>query len=128
MPKIIARRRSSSLSSVKNAVAGFKISRYFTKAATHPYDEVTWEKRTIKIAGPGGTRVDMQGEFPAFWSQNAAQITGSKYFRKKDGVRETSVRQMIDRVARTIRSWGEREGYFDSARVAQVFEDELTHL
>jgi ribonucleoside-diphosphate reductase alpha chain len=127
MPKASATSRRATSPKVSRTAA-FKLSRYFTHAGVHPYDEVKWERRTIKIAGPASTQVDFEGEFPSSWSQNAAQITGSKYFRKKGGVRESSVRQMIDRVARTIRGWGETSGYFNSKREAQIFEDELTHL
>ena len=106
----------------------FAIKRYFTKTRTHPYDEVKWEKRKISIPGPNETLVDAKAEFPKFWSQNAANIVGAKYLRGHGKKREASVKQMITRVAHTIRSWGEESGYFDSKREAQTFEDELTHL
>ncbi|MEK7078068.1 MAG: vitamin B12-dependent ribonucleotide reductase, partial [Patescibacteria group bacterium] len=105
------------------------VKRFFTRAATHPFDEVIWEKRTIKISGPQGTLVDAKGlEFPKFWSQNSASITGAKYFRGSGDKRETSVKQMISRVVKTIAGWGEATGYFNTKNEAKIFEDELTHL
>lgn len=105
------------------------VERYFTKPNKHPFDEVKWEKREIKISGPKGTLVDAKGlEFPKFWSQNSASIVGSKYFRGSGNKRETSVKQMIGRVVKTISSWGEKSGYFNNQKEAKIFEEELTHL
>ena len=105
------------------------VKRYFTKAGVHPFDQVKWEKREIKISGPRGTLVDAKGlEFPKFWSQNAASIAGAKYFRGSGDKRETSVKQMIGRVVRTIADWGEKDGYFNTKNEAKIFENELAHL
>jgi len=88
------------------------------------------------ISNPDGSQVfRMDGaEIPAGWSQLATDIVVSKYFRKagiggdpKSG--ESSVRQVVGRIARTIRKAGESFGrYFATPRDAEVFEDELTHL
>lgn len=105
------------------------IKRYFTKAGVNPFDEIKWEKRDIKISGPRGTLVDAKGlEFPKFWSQNAASIAGSKYFRGSGNKRETSVKQMIGRVVKTIADWGEKDGYFSAKNEAKIFENEIAHL
>ena len=40
--------------------------------------------------------------------------------------RESSVRDLIDRVTRTIADWGKADGYFASDADAEVFYDELT--
>ena len=105
------------------------VKRYFTKPGRHPFDEVKWEKREIKISGPRGTLVDVKGlEFPKFWSQNAASIAGAKYFRGSGDKRETSVKQVIGRVVKTISAWGEKSGYFNNNGEAKIFEEELTHL
>ncbi len=105
------------------------VKRYFTKANVHPYDEFKWEKRDIKISGSQGTLVDAKNlEFPKFWSHNAASIAGSKYFRGSGDKRETSVKQMINRVVKNITAWGESSGYFNTKAEAKAFEDELTHL
>ena len=115
----------------KNASVGSisLVRRYFTKPNVHPYDEFKWEKREIKISGPQGTLVDAKGlEFPKFWSHNAASIAGAKYFRGSGDKRETSVKQMINRVAKNIALWGETGRYFNTKNEAKTFEDELTHL
>jgi len=100
--------------------------RIFTKENIHPFDEVRWIVRDASVASFQQPNV----EFPEFWSQNAVNITVSKYFRGKLGSseREESVRQMITRIARTIRTWGEKFGYFVNVKQAQIFEDELTHI
>ena len=58
-------------------------------------------------------------EFPTDWSLNATNIVAQKYFRGTLGTpeRESSLRQVIDRVADTITEWGRSDGYFtDEAR------------
>lgn len=118
--------KKTKVSSLPKAVL---IKRYFTKSNRHPFDEVKWEKRDIKISGPRGTLVEAKGlEFPKFWSQNAANIVGSKYFRGSGDKRETSVKQIIRRVVKTISAWGEKSGYFNSKDEVKIFEEELTHL
>lgn len=112
--------------------AGLTIPRHFTHSGVSPFDEVDWEFRQALITGEGGEVVFEQHdvEFPQFWSQMATNVVASKYFRGPLGTpqRETSVRQMIGRVARTITGWGQRGGYFASEQDAATFEDELTHL
>ncbi|HSN97052.1 MAG TPA: vitamin B12-dependent ribonucleotide reductase, partial [Candidatus Nanopelagicales bacterium] len=101
-----------------------------------PLDQVTWERRSSVINNPDGSVVfKMEGaEIPAGWSQLATDIVVSKYFRKaglhgKKEVGETSVRQVVHRLARTIREAGEElGGYFGSAREADTFEAELSYL
>jgi ribonucleoside-diphosphate reductase alpha chain len=108
------------------------LTRHFTTPAVHPYDEIEWELRTANIASEGGGTVFEQKdiEIPASWSQLATNVVASKYFRGALGApeRERSVRQIIDRVAKTIRRWGIEEGYFASDSEAETFEVELTHL
>ncbi|NUM79228.1 vitamin B12-dependent ribonucleotide reductase [bacterium] len=112
---------------------GLRMRRYFTTESVHPFDRIEWEKRSSVITEPDGTVVfEMKDlEFPKSWSQLATDIAASKYFRKA-GVpgtgHETSVRQLVYRVAHTIRTEGEAMGYFDSSKDAEVFEMELTHL
>ncbi|MBM3204890.1 vitamin B12-dependent ribonucleotide reductase, partial [Candidatus Uhrbacteria bacterium] len=69
-------------------------------------------------------------EVPSFYSQTATNIIVSKYFRGRIGTpqRETSVRQLVDRVAKTISNWGRRGGYFLNEQEALVFEHELTSI
>jgi ribonucleoside-diphosphate reductase alpha chain len=111
---------------------GLTMQRYFTQSGVHPYDEVKWENRHALIMGEDGAAVFEQREveFPEFWSQMATNVVASKYFRGplETPQRETSVRQLIDRVVHTLTAWGQRGGYFATESDAEVFSDELTHL
>jgi ribonucleoside-diphosphate reductase alpha chain len=118
--------------SVQLQGTGLRVERRFTEAGVHPFDEVRWEKRTASIGNEKGETVFEQTdcEIPAFWSQMATNVVVSKYFRGALGTprRETSVKQMISRVADTIAGWGRAGGYFASESDALAFQDELTHL
>src|SRR5439155_17620230 len=107
--------------------------RHFTKEGVHPFDEVEWETRDAVIPNykEGGNAFEQRDvEFPVSWSQNATNIVAQKYLRGPLGTpqRESSVRQMISRVADTITGWGVKDGYFASEADARAFSDELTHL
>ena len=95
---------------------GLTFERRFTRPDVHPYDEITWEYRTAGIANESGKSVFEQKdvEVPEFWSQLATNVVVSKYFRGHLGTpeRETSVRQLIDRVVNTITAWAETQRYF----------------
>jgi len=119
-------------SKVEIEAGGIQVERKFTHEGVHPFDEVTWETRTAAIGNEKGETVFEQKdcEIPTFWSQMATNVVVSKYFRGKLGTpgRETSVKQMISRVADTIAKWGREGGYFATEADAQAFQDELTHL
>ncbi len=116
---------------------GLSIERRATaEAATaqEVLDEVEWTRRPAKISGADGEVVFKMddAEVPAEWSQLATDVAVSKYFRKagvptKSGAEE-SVRQLVRRVARTLRTAGEAQGgYFATAADAETFEAELTY-
>ncbi|MEO8292248.1 MAG: vitamin B12-dependent ribonucleotide reductase [Actinomycetota bacterium] len=112
---------------------GLGFRRFFTTEGRHPFDDVQWEIRDAVIPNfkAGGNAFEQRDvEFPVSWSQNATNIVAQKYFRGTLGTpqRETSVRQLAGRVVDTIRSWGQKDGYFQSDDDAQIFADELTHL
>src|SRR5881227_1772497 len=112
---------------------GIGIRRHFTSPDVDPYDEVLWERRDARITNfRDGTVAFEQTEveFPASWSQNATNIVAQKYFRGQLGTpeRESSVKQMISRVAGTIAGWGRERGYFATDQDAGTFEAELTHI
>ncbi|ADD44204.1 vitamin B12-dependent ribonucleotide reductase [Stackebrandtia nassauensis] len=112
---------------------GLKVSRVFTTEGKHPYDEVTWERRDVVMTNwrDGSINFEQRGvEFPEFWSVNATNIVTSKYFRGAVGTeqRESSLKQLLDRVVKTYRGAGEQYGYFASPKDAQIFEEELTWL
>ena len=112
--------------------SGQEFRRFFTDGQTSPYDKVEWEKRTALIGNDKGQTIFRQEnvEVPKSWSQTATNIVASKYFHGKLNTpeRETSVRQLIGRVANTIVRWGEEGGYFASPASRDAFRDELTHL
>ena len=109
---------------------GLKWPRVF--GTVHPYDEIVWEQRTAKITKGDGTIVFEQKdvEVPNFWSQTATDIVASKYFRGQLGTpnRERSVKDMVDRVARTIGGWGFKDGYFATAEDYENFTLDLTWI
>ncbi len=110
---------------------GLAFRRHFTRAGLSPYDEVSWEKRTALIQNEKGETIFEQRdvETPRDWSQTATNIVASKYLHGHVGVdRESSVRQLVARVAETIRDWGMEGGYFRGEEDAAVFHDELVHL
>ncbi len=69
-------------------------------------------------------------EVPESWSVNATNILAQKYFRGTLNTpeREWSLKQVADRVADTITSWGLKDGYFVDGEEAEVFNHELKHL
>jgi ribonucleoside-diphosphate reductase alpha chain len=112
--------------------AGLSIERVFT-SGTHPYDEVTWERRDVVQTNwkTGEVVFEQKGvEFPDFWSVNASTIVTTKYFRGAPGTpaREQSLKQLIDRVVKTYRKAGDGFGYFLDTKSAEVFEHELTWM
>ncbi len=112
---------------------GIGIRRYFTRPGTHPYDMVEWERRDARIQNyKDGTDAFFQPdvEFPTSWSQNATNIVAQKYFRGTlgTGERESSLRQVIDRVADTITDWGINDGYFVDEHEGAAFRNELKYI
>jgi ribonucleoside-diphosphate reductase alpha chain len=123
--------RSVAAPSVTASGAGLSIPRRFTEAGKHPFDCVEWDIRDALIGDPSSPAFEQKGvEFPVSWSQNATNIVAQKYFRGRleSPERESSVKQMIGRVAGTIATWGREGGYFAMDADAQTFEDELTHI
>jgi ribonucleoside-diphosphate reductase alpha chain len=111
---------------------GLRVARRYTTSGKHPFDEVEWEQRDAVITNERGEVAFEQRnvEVPKGWSQLATNVVAQKYFRGLLGTpeRETSVRQLIDRVVKTAGRWGREGGYFASEADAAAFEDELAHL
>src|SRR5438105_5024429 len=111
---------------------GLKFPRYFTRPGVSPYDEVEWELRTASITDARGNSIFEQKdvESPKDWSMTAINIVASKYLHGTLNTpqRETGVRQLIQRVAETIRDWGWQQGYFATAEDRDTFHDELVHI
>jgi ribonucleoside-diphosphate reductase alpha chain len=133
----------------KKAMKGLTIPRYYTQTGVDPFASTAWTTRTSRITNPDGSVVfEMKdAEIPAGWSQVAADIMVSKYFRKAgvpqyaaDGsiIRdengepvlgpERSARQVFNRLAGCWRWWGETHGYFATEADAQAFYDELVYM
>src|SRR3954447_12522001 len=116
---------------VHAAERGLAIERKFTREGVHPFDEIEWDVRDAVIGDPAKPVFEQREvEFPKAWSQNATNIVAQKYFRGRLGSpeRESSVKQMVGRVAGTIADWGREGGYFASDDDADAFEMELTSI
>ncbi|MBB5156275.1 vitamin B12-dependent ribonucleotide reductase [Saccharopolyspora phatthalungensis] len=112
---------------------GIRVQRVYTTEGVHPYDEVKWERRDVVMTNwrDGSVNFEQRGvEFPDFWSLNAVNIVTSKYFRGAVGTddRESSLRQLIDRVVLTYVAAGVEHGYFATDADAEIFEHELTWM
>ncbi|MGN6274909.1 MAG: vitamin B12-dependent ribonucleotide reductase [Solirubrobacterales bacterium] len=121
----------TAVASPKNGLQGLSVERRFSTPGVHPFDQIEWEIRDAVIGDPENPAFEQRGvEFPKTWSQNATNIVAQKYFRGQLGSpeRESSVKQMIGRVAGTISDWGREGGYFASEEDADAFEMELTAI
>ena len=112
---------------------GMRVERVYTTEGVHPYDDVQWERRDVVMTNwrDGSVNFEQRGvEFPDFWSLNAVNIVTSKYFRGAVGTeeRESSLRQLIDRVVKTYVASGVENGYFATDTDAEIFEHELTYM
>src|SRR2546421_3997075 len=133
-----ARRASATVTSARaakntgaSAKKSLKIERNFSDPETKPFDQLEWERRTAEITDDAGKVIFKQEnvEVPKTWSLLATKVVVSKYFYGEQNTpeRETSVRQLIHRICRTIADWGIKDGYFSKAD-GEVFFDELTWL
>ena len=132
------RRRAATVSasrSTKPAKAAtgksLPVKRVFSDAKINPFDQIEWDKRTAEITDDGGKVIFKQEnvEVPKSWSVLATKVVVSKYFygEQNTSERETSVRQLIHRITRTISDWGIKDGYFSKAD-GEIFYQELTWL
>ncbi len=124
---------SSSTRAPRPSVAkkGYNISRVFSDAKVKPFNQIEWDRRTAEITDDSGKVIFKQEnvEVPKSWSVLATKVVVSKYFygEQNTSERETSVRQLIHRVTRTIADWGVKDGYFTKEQ-GEMFYDELTWL
>ncbi len=112
---------------------GIGLRRFFTTDDRHPYDEVLWDRRDARISNfrDGSVAFEqLDVEVPADWSFNATNILAQKYFRGSMGTpeRETSLKQVVDRIVDTITAWGVARDYFVDEEEAETFRAELKHL
>jgi ribonucleoside-diphosphate reductase alpha chain len=112
--------------------AGLVVKRHFTQPGVSPYDKVSWERRTATITDSKGGVIFEQKDVdvPSSWSMTATNIVASKYLHGQLGTpqRESGVRPLIERVADSIRDWGQADGYFRTEEDAAAFHDELVFL
>jgi len=124
--------------SPKKPSRGLRFERVFSDATIPPFEQTEWERRIAEITDDSGTVIFKQEnvEVPKNWSALATKIAVSKYFYgdiahgtdPHKGGRESSVRELIHRVTRTITDWGIADGYFADSEAAEIFYDELTSL
>ena len=116
----------------KKKAPGLGFRPFFSKPGVNPYDEVEWDLRLAQITDAQGNVIFEQKdvEVPKDWSMTATNIVASKYLHGKLGTpqRETGVRQLVTRVAETIRDWGMAQGYFRTPEDGATFHDELVHI
>ena len=125
------------------------IVRRFTQPGQSPFDQVEYTMRSSVLRNTDGSTVFQMDniEVPAQWSQVATDILAQKYFRKAgvpqlnaDGTPqlnengeqvtgpESSIKQVVHRLAGCWRHWGEKHGYFDSKKDAEAFYDEISYM
>ena len=111
-----------------------QIKRVFTTEGVHPFDEVAWEHRlvTLKNEVTGKLLFELLAEVPSKWGENTCKIVVEKYFRpvlQKDGsyIKETSVKQMLNRVAGTLTEWCLVSGHI-SISEKETMNHELLHI
>jgi len=123
---------ASPVTSANKTAPGLSFRRLFTKPGVSPYDELEWDLRLAQITDAQANVIFEQKdvEVPKDWSMTATNIVASKYLHGKVGTpeRETGVRQLVTRVAETIRNWGLDQGYFKSPEDGATFHDELVHI
>jgi len=128
---------------------GLKIPRLFTSAEKNVFDTCKWVERTSMIKNPDGTIVFRMDnvEVPEFWSQTAVDILAQKYFRKRgvpqfdlngnpvldsEGKQilggETSLKQVVHRLAGCWTWWGKKFNYFATEEDAKSFYDEIAFM
>src|SRR5476651_1465639 len=133
-----AHRRTANVSTARNlkptkaaATNPLPLKRVFSDAKVKPFDQLEWDKRTAEITDDANKVIFKQEnvEVPKSWSVLATKVVVSKYFygEQNTSERETSVRQLIHRISRTIADWGIADGYFSKAD-GEIFYDELTWL
>ncbi|HMF08069.1 MAG TPA: vitamin B12-dependent ribonucleotide reductase [Thermoanaerobaculia bacterium] len=114
------------------SLKGLEVRRVYSDPSISPYDAIEWELRTAAITSEKGETIFEQKnvEVPKSWSQTATNIVAQKYFHGRLGTseRETSVKQLIERVVRTITGYGEKGGYFRTAADRDAFRDELAAI
>ena len=88
-----------------------------------PLAAIVWTLRSVRRQD--GEQVTI--EVPEGWTDTAARVFASHYLRVINGERETSARQAIDRVSRTVSEWALLDGYTDATN-ANNLRCEVAHM
>jgi ribonucleoside-diphosphate reductase alpha chain len=113
--------------------ASLQVGRLFTQPNKKAYDKLKWTYRDSVIINPFSNKpvFEQKGvEFPENWSLNAINIVAQKYFTGTPDTkeRESSLKQLVDRVADTITRQGLQENYFENDSEAEDFREELKYI
>jgi ribonucleoside-diphosphate reductase alpha chain len=110
----------------------------FARPDCDPFEEIEWERRKASITDENGKAIFEQDdiEVPKAFSELATKILASKYFygdieggsNPRTGGRESSFREVVNRVAGTISEWGLADGYFQTGTEAKRFREDLSWL
>ncbi len=130
--KQVATEKAEEVAKPEKSLKGLTIHRVYSDSSVSPYEAVEWELRTAAITSERGETIfEQKGVLvPKSWSQTATNIVAQKYFHGRMGTpeRESSVRQLIERVAATITGYGEKGGYFATSADRDAFHDELAAI
>ncbi len=109
------------------------VGRHFTKEGEDVFGMTEWGTRQVSLKDTDGTMLlDREVESPTNWSETAVTIAAYKYLRKRgvgspEGM-EISIKQLVHRVAHTIRIGGEQLGHLIEKSEADAFEEELKFI
>ncbi len=96
-----------------------------------PFAVVEWGARPVAVRFADG-RIAFACEHveaPTSWSETAVATVARRYFaRRADGSQERSVRELIERVVRTIGGWARASGHVRDERGRAALEAELAAL
>ncbi len=130
--KGVKRSTAEEVATATKSLKGLTFHRVYSDPSVSPYDALEWELRTAAITSEKGETIFEQKnvEVPKSWSQTATNIVSQKYFHGRVGTpeRESSIKQVIERVAATITGYGEKGGYFKTAADRDAFHDELAAI
>jgi len=79
-----------------------------------PYEGITFKKVQSTIKNKNGKVIfNEEVEFPDYFDENDINIVASKYLCNSAKAKETSLKQMVERIGDTITEMGDKQGYFD---------------
>lgn len=111
---------------------GIRFSRRKSVEGKNSYDLFSWGSYDVVQRSWRDNSITFEQlgvEFPTHWSETARNIVTTKYFRGAINTdkREGSLKEVVERVARTYRDKGIEGKYFYSENDADIFYDELVY-